>query len=162
MDSFRLDSVKKMERRFRSTTPDMKAVLQRRTNLGFIYSFKGDSFNGQIFHLVCLKKKRKPLGDSQFVARSILAAKPDDTITCGRVGSKTLFDYSDLQVKTSFDGQTMQICVCTPEEYTLSSLLLSPRFLGKCYDLNTFVLFLSKVLMSNLLEIWKSLSMVSS
>ena len=26
MDSFRLDSVKKMERRFRSTTPDMRAL----------------------------------------------------------------------------------------------------------------------------------------
>ena len=37
-DSFRLDSVKKMEKRFRSTTPDMRAVLQRRTNLGFVYS----------------------------------------------------------------------------------------------------------------------------
>ena len=37
-DSFRLDSVKKMERRFRSTTADMRAVLQRRTNLGFVYS----------------------------------------------------------------------------------------------------------------------------
>ena len=37
-DSFRLDSVKKIERRFRSTTPDMRAVLQRRTDLGFVYS----------------------------------------------------------------------------------------------------------------------------
>ena len=37
-DSFRLDSVKKMERRFRSTTPDMREVLQRRTDLGFVYS----------------------------------------------------------------------------------------------------------------------------
>ena len=36
-DSFRLDSVKKIKRRFRSTTPDMRAVLQRRTDLGFIY-----------------------------------------------------------------------------------------------------------------------------
>ena len=33
MDSFRLDSGKKVERRFKSTTPDMRAVLQRRTNL---------------------------------------------------------------------------------------------------------------------------------
>ena len=38
MDSFRLDSVKKMESRFRSTTPDMRTVLQRRTNLEFVYS----------------------------------------------------------------------------------------------------------------------------
>ena len=37
-DIFRLDSVKKMERRLRSTTPDMRAVLQRRTDLGFVYS----------------------------------------------------------------------------------------------------------------------------
>ena len=36
MTSFRLDSVKKIERRFRSTTPDMRAVLQRRTDLGFV------------------------------------------------------------------------------------------------------------------------------
>ena len=37
-DSLRLDSVKKIERRFRSTTPDMRAVLQRRADLGFVYS----------------------------------------------------------------------------------------------------------------------------
>ena len=37
-DSFRLDSVKMVERRFRSTNPDMRAVLQRRTDLGFVYS----------------------------------------------------------------------------------------------------------------------------
>ena len=37
-DDFRLDLVEKTERRFRSTTPEMKAVLQRRTNLGFVYS----------------------------------------------------------------------------------------------------------------------------
>ena len=37
-DNFRLDSGEKMERKFRSTTPDMRAVLQRRTNLGFVYS----------------------------------------------------------------------------------------------------------------------------
>ena len=36
-DSFRLDSVKQIEI-FRSTTPDMRAVLQRRTDLGFVYS----------------------------------------------------------------------------------------------------------------------------
>ena len=37
-DSFRLDSVKIIERRFRSTNPDMRAVLQRRTDLGFLCS----------------------------------------------------------------------------------------------------------------------------
>ena len=37
MDSFRLDSVKKIEI-FRSTTPDIRAVLQRRTDLEFVYS----------------------------------------------------------------------------------------------------------------------------
>ena len=38
-DSFRLVCVNKMERRLRSTTPEMRAVLQRRTNLGFVYSY---------------------------------------------------------------------------------------------------------------------------
>ena len=37
-DSFILDSVKKIERGFRSTTPGMRAVLQRRMDLGFVYS----------------------------------------------------------------------------------------------------------------------------
>ena len=37
-DSFILDFVKKIERRFRSTTPDVRAVLQRRTDLGFVLS----------------------------------------------------------------------------------------------------------------------------
>ena len=37
-DCFRLDFVEKMERRFRSTTPDMGAVLKRRLNLRFLYS----------------------------------------------------------------------------------------------------------------------------
>ena len=36
-DSFRLDSAKKTERRFRCTMPDMRAVLQRTTGLGFVY-----------------------------------------------------------------------------------------------------------------------------
>ena len=36
-DSFRLDSVNKMER-FRSTTLDMRVVLERRMNLEFVYS----------------------------------------------------------------------------------------------------------------------------
>ena len=34
---FRLDFIKKMERRFWSTTPDMGAVLKRGPNLEFIY-----------------------------------------------------------------------------------------------------------------------------
>ena len=37
-DCFRLDFIEKMERRFRSTTPDMGAVLNRRSNLRFVYS----------------------------------------------------------------------------------------------------------------------------
>ena len=37
-DCFRFDSIKKMERRFRSTTLDMEAVLKRRSNLRFEYS----------------------------------------------------------------------------------------------------------------------------
>ena len=35
---FRLDLIKKMERRFRGTTPDMGAVLKRRSNLRSVYS----------------------------------------------------------------------------------------------------------------------------
>ena len=34
---FRLDFVEKMERRFRSTSLDMGAVLERKMNLGFVY-----------------------------------------------------------------------------------------------------------------------------
>ena len=37
-DCFRLDFIKKMERRFTSTAPDMGAVLNRRSNLRFVYS----------------------------------------------------------------------------------------------------------------------------
>ena len=37
-DSSRLDFIEKIERRFRSTAPDMGAVLQRRSNLGFVHS----------------------------------------------------------------------------------------------------------------------------
>ena len=37
-DCFRLDVTERMERRFRSTTPDMRAVLQRRSSLRFLYS----------------------------------------------------------------------------------------------------------------------------
>ena len=37
-DGFRLGFVEKMDRRFRSTTPDMRAALQGRTNLGLVYS----------------------------------------------------------------------------------------------------------------------------
>ena len=39
-DCFRFDFVEKMERRFRSTTPDMRAVLKRRSNLRYVYSYK--------------------------------------------------------------------------------------------------------------------------
>ena len=37
-DCFRLDSIEKMERRVRSTNPDMGAVLKTRLNLRFLYS----------------------------------------------------------------------------------------------------------------------------
>ena len=37
-DSFRLDFIKKIESRYRSTTPDMRSVLQRKTNLGLVCS----------------------------------------------------------------------------------------------------------------------------
>ena len=37
-DFFRLDFIERMERRFRSTTPDMGAVLKRRSNMTFVYS----------------------------------------------------------------------------------------------------------------------------
>ena len=38
MDCLRLDFIEKIERRFRSTTPCMGVVLQRRMKLGFVYS----------------------------------------------------------------------------------------------------------------------------
>ena len=37
-DWFRLDFVMKMERRFRSTAPDMGAVLKGKSSLRFLYS----------------------------------------------------------------------------------------------------------------------------
>ena len=37
-DYFRLDFIEKMDRRIRNTTPDMRAVLKRRSNLRFVYS----------------------------------------------------------------------------------------------------------------------------
>ena len=37
-DWFRLDFIMKMERRFRSTAPDMGAVLKRNSSLRFVYS----------------------------------------------------------------------------------------------------------------------------
>ena len=37
-DCIRLDFFEKIERRFRGTTPDMEAVLKRRSNLRFVYS----------------------------------------------------------------------------------------------------------------------------
>ena len=37
-DCFRLEFIEKMERRFRSTTPDMGTVLKRRSNLKSVYS----------------------------------------------------------------------------------------------------------------------------
>ena len=37
-DCLLLDFIEKMERRFRSTAPDMGAVLKRRSNLRFVYS----------------------------------------------------------------------------------------------------------------------------
>ena len=37
-DFFRLDFIEKMERRFRSNTPDMGTVLKRRSNLRFVYN----------------------------------------------------------------------------------------------------------------------------
>ena len=37
-DEFRLDFAKTMERRFTSSIPNMGPVLQRRTNLEFLYS----------------------------------------------------------------------------------------------------------------------------
>jgi len=36
-DSFRLDFIEQMERRFRSTAPDKGAVHNRRSNLRFVY-----------------------------------------------------------------------------------------------------------------------------
>ena len=38
MDCFRLDFIEKIERRFGITTPDLGAVLKRRSNLRFIDS----------------------------------------------------------------------------------------------------------------------------
>ena len=40
-NSFGLDFVKKTENGYKSTSPDVGAVLERRTDLGLAYSFKG-------------------------------------------------------------------------------------------------------------------------
>ena len=38
MNGFELDLFKKKENEYRSTTPDLRAVLQRRLDLGLVYS----------------------------------------------------------------------------------------------------------------------------